>query len=86
VESTPEVAYRKINQEVFSPTDSLVTATSLDDLVAPDSSPRTSANAPIASLPHQRTSSTAFAHTPIQVGIFPLSSNLVYVYQVILYK
>jgi hypothetical protein len=85
VESTPDVVYRKINQEVFSPTDSLGTATSLEDL-APDSSPRTLTNTPKASLTHQRTSSTAFAHTPIQVGIFPLSSNLLFVYQVILYE
>jgi hypothetical protein len=68
VESTPEVVYQKINQEVFSPTDSLVTATSMEDLVAPDSSPYTSDNTPTAKLPHLRTSKTAFAHTPIQVG------------------
>jgi hypothetical protein len=79
VESTPDNVYRKINQEAFSPTDSLVTATSLEDLVAPDSSPRTSANTPIASLRHRRTSSTEFAHTPLQVGISPLSSNLLFV-------
>jgi len=69
VESSPEDVYRKINQKVFSPTDTLVTATSMEDLLAPDSSPRTSANTPTACLPHQRTSSTAFAHTPIQVGV-----------------
>jgi hypothetical protein len=77
VESTPEVVYHKINQEVLSPTDSLVTATSLEDLVSPsDNSPLSSDNEPTASLSHQRLSSTVFAHTPIQVGIFPLSSYL----------
>lgn len=76
VESTPEVVYHKINQEVLSPTDSLVTATSLEDLVSPsDNSPLSSDNEPTASLSHQRLSSTVFAHTPIQLEGLSNSPN-----------
>jgi hypothetical protein len=80
VESTPEVFYHKINQEVLSPTDSLVTASSLEDLMSPpDYSPLILGNKPTASLPHERSSSTVSADTPIQVGILPLSRNLLFV-------
>jgi hypothetical protein len=78
VESTPEVVYHKINQEAFSPTDSLVTATSLEDMASPsNNSPLTLGKEVTASLPHQRSSSAVFANTPVQVGI-PLFHKMYY--------
>jgi hypothetical protein len=70
VESTPVVLYHKGNQEEFSPTDSLVTATSLEDLAfPPDNSPITSGSKPKLSFLDPRSPHTECAHIPIQVGI-----------------
>ncbi|PNF27613.1 hypothetical protein B7P43_G02258 [Cryptotermes secundus] len=67
VESTPVVLYHKHNQEEFSSTDSLVTATSLEDpAFPPDNSPITSGSKPKLSFLEPRSPHTEFAHIPIQ--------------------
>jgi hypothetical protein len=69
VETSPDDLHHTSNQEEFSPTDSSVTATSLEDLeFPPDNSPVTSGNKIQLSFPDTR-SQTESAHIPIQVGI-----------------
>jgi hypothetical protein len=78
VESTPVVLYHKGNQEEFSPTDSLVTATSLEDLeFPPDNSPITSGSKPKLSFLDPRSPHTESAHIPIQVGISFLKKSVI---------
>lgn len=68
VESTPVVLYHKGNQEEFSPTDSLVTATSLEDLeFPPDNSPITSGNKPKLRFLDPISPHTESAYIPIQL-------------------
>jgi hypothetical protein len=70
VESTPVVLYHKGAQEEFSPTDSLVTVTSLEDLkFPPDNSPITSGNKPKLSFLEPGSTHTESAHIQSQVGI-----------------
>lgn len=69
MESSPDVLHHTGNQEEFSPTDSFVTAMSLEDLeFPPDNSPATSGNKVQLSFPDTR-SQTESAHIPIQVSI-----------------
>jgi hypothetical protein len=69
VESSPDVHHTG-NQEEFSPTDNLVTPTSLEDLeLSPENSSITSGDEAQFSFPDTR-SHTESAHIPTQVGIF----------------
>jgi hypothetical protein len=78
VESTPVVLYHKGNREEFSPTDSLFTATSLENLeFPPDNSPITSGSKPKLSFLEPRSPHTESAHIPIQVGIFFFKKSLI---------
>jgi hypothetical protein len=70
VESTPDILNQMGNQEELSPTDSLFTDASLDDLeFLSDNSPVTSSNKAQLSFSDKRTPHTELAHIPVQVGI-----------------